>query len=192
MLGPMRAGPDRCGESPPEQTTMKKLSIVVVSLFLTAAYAAPAAAQESPRTLGSYATELSFSYSVLHDIGETGPYGIMMDFGKAITKRVSLVGEFNIHKFTQFDETYTQAAIGARVGHMFGSRTRLFFQFVAGPQNNFGETGIAMQPGFGVNVRASRHVDARFQMDFPIVRWEGDTYQQYRFSFGLGLPFGGK
>jgi len=188
----MRAAPDIRGESPPEQTIMKKLSIAVLSLFLTAAYAAPAAAQETTRTLGSYATELSFSYSMLHDIGETGPFGIMMDFGKSITNRVSLVGEFNLHKFTQFDETYTQAAVGARVGHMFGSRARLFVQVVAGPQNNFGATGIAVQPGFGVNVRVSRKMDAKFQMDFPIVRWEGETYQQYRFSFGLGLPFGGK
>ena len=81
---------------------------------------------------------MSFQYSLLKDIGEVGPYGIMMDFGKAITNRVSIVGEFNLHRFTQFDETYTQAAVGARYGLMAGSKSRVFFQLVAGPQNNFG------------------------------------------------------
>lgn len=170
---------------------MKKLSVAVLSLLVTATLAAPAAAQDSAqRTLGSYATELSFQYSILRDYGETGPYGIGMDFGKAITNRISLVGEFNLHKFTESDETYTQAAAGARVGHMLGSRTRLFFQAVAGPQNSWGATGFVIQPGAGVNIRMSRRIDTKFQVDFGILRWEGETYQQVRVSFGVGLPFG--
>ena len=49
-----------------------------------------------------------------------------------------------------------------------------------------------LQPGGGLDIRATKKVDMRIQADFPILRWEGNTYKQFRFSVGLGLPLGAK
>jgi hypothetical protein len=75
---------------------------------------------------------------------------------------------------------------------MWGSKARLFFQVLAGPQNSWGSTGYVIQPGAGINLRLSRSLDTKVQVDFPVLRWEGATYNQVRVSFGVGLPFGPK
>jgi hypothetical protein len=168
---------------------MKKLSFVVATL-LTSAIAAPAFAQEADRTNASYAKETSVQYSMLRDYGSTGTFGMLFDFGKQIRPNLNVIGELGLHRVD--GHSYTQGAAGLRYGKMTSRKVRSFVQFAAGPQNEWGATGFVFQPGAGVNIRASRKLDTKIQADFPILRWEGNTYKQFRFSVGLGLPLGGK
>jgi len=170
---------------------MKKLTLALLSSLLTLAFVTPAFAQDTDRSINSYNREVAVQYSVLRDIGEMGA-GILVDFGKALKPGISLVGEFNLNRFSSMEESYTQVAGGVRFGRMAGSRSRVFAQVMAGPQTSFGSTGFAIQPGVGLNTKMGRRVDAKFQVDFPIVKWEGETYKQVRVSVGLGLPFGSR
>jgi len=169
---------------------MKKLSFVI-AILSTAALATPAFAQDTAdRTSASYATETSFQYSILHDYGSTGAFGTLFDFGKQLHRNLSVIGEVGFHRVDGY--SYTQGAGGVRFGKMTGRKMRSFVQFAAGPQHSWGATGFVLQPGGGIDLRMTKNLDMRVQADFPILRWEGKTYNQFRFSVGLGLPLGAK
>ena len=168
---------------------MKKLSFVI-AILVTGAMVTPAFAQDTDRTNASYAKETSVQYSILHDYGSTGTFGMLADFGKQLRPNLSVIGEVGFHSVDGYN--YTQGAAGMRFGKMTGRKVRSFVQFAAGPQHSWGSTGFVLQPGGGVDIRAAKKVDMRIQADFPILRWEGKTYNQFRFSVGLGLPLGGK
>ena len=169
---------------------MKRISLVMFGSLIACSLAVPAAAQE--RSAASYNKEISFGYSVLRDIGETASVGTMIDFGKKLGgSPVSIVGEIAFNKFGgDYDETYKQFGGGLRLGKIAGSKARLFAQFMVGAQRSLGTTGVAYQPGVGFNVRMARSLDLKVQTDFPIVRWEGETYKQFRLNVGIGVPLG--
>ena len=170
---------------------MKNVSIVALAGLLTCSLALPAAAQEAGTS--SYERQLSLNYSFLHDYGENATMGMMVDFSKRVKGNVSVVGEFGVNYFSGWEETYTNVGGGIRYGGMARSKkVRPFVQLVLGGQHNFGSTGINIQPGFGLDMKLSRKLDTRLQFDFPIVQWEGDTYKQFRFNIGVGLPLGGR
>ena len=168
---------------------MKRLSLVVATL-LTCAIAVPAFGQEGDRSNASYAKETSFQYSILHDYGHTGTFGMLFDYGRQMRSKLSLVAELGLHNVDGYG--YVQGAGGLRFGTMTGRKVRSFVQFVVGPQHEWDATGFVWQPGAGINVRATSKIDLKIQADFPILQWEGDTYKQFRFSVGVGLPLGGK
>jgi len=168
---------------------MKKLSLVI-AILVTFTIANAAFAQDTDRTNASYAKETSVQYSILHDYGATGTVGMLFDFGKQLSNKMSVIGELGLHKVDGY--SYTQGAAGLRIGTMTGRKVRSFVQFAAGPQHSWGATGYVLQPGGGVNIRATRHMDLKIQGDFPILRWKNNTYKQFRFSVGFGLPLGGK
>lgn len=170
---------------------MNNTSIVALAGLLACSLALPAAAQE--RSAGSYEQHLSLNYSYLHDYGESGTMGFMVDFGKQLKGNMSMVGEFAVNYFSGWEETYTSVGGGIRYGGMARSKkVRPFFQLVLGAQHDFGSTGFNIQPGFGLDMKLSRKIDTRLQFDFPIVQWEGDTYKQFRFNIGVGLPLGNR
>ena len=162
--------------------------------LLTLAVAAPVVAQERLEA-AAYRTEAAVAYSLLRDVGELGKTGFLVDFGKQVmtigNMQASVVGEFAVHKFSgNFDEVYVQGAGGLRLGKMASDRVRAFGQIMVGPQYEFGSTGFVIQPGGGVSVRANGRMDTRIQVDFPVLRWEGKTYKQFRFSAGVGIAIG--
>ena len=171
---------------------MKRINLVVFGSLLACSLAAPAAAQE--RTSESYNREISFNYSVLRDIGETASVGTSIDFGKKLgSGPVSIIGEVAFNKFGgDYNETYKQFGGGVRLGKVSGGKTRVFAQMIVAAQRSVGSTGIAYQPGVGLNVRMGGSVDLKLQTDFPIVRWESKTYKQFRVNVGLGIPLGGR
>ena len=171
---------------------MKRINLVVFGSLIACSLAVPAVAQE--RTSESYNSEISFGYTVLRDIGLTSSVGTTIDFGKKLgSGPVSIVGELAFNKFGgDYDETYKQFGGGLRFGKVTGGKTRVFAQMMIAGQRSLGTTGIAYQPGVGVNVRMGSGVDLKLQTDFPIVRWKGETYKQFRFNIGLGIPLGGR
>jgi hypothetical protein len=169
---------------------MKTMTLVTFAALLTCLTATPALAQEqNTRTDASYRTEASGTYSMLRDIGENSSMGFLVDFGKQLKPHMSIVGELGVNNFSEFDETYTQFAGGLRIGKAT-RRVRPFAQVMMGVQHNFGANGFVIQPGGGVNFKVARGMDAKVQLDFPFVQWEGDNYKQFRFSAGIGIPLG--
>ena len=169
---------------------MKTTSLIALAGLLVCGLSTAAAAQERSAA-GSYERHLSLNYSFLHDDGHSGTMGVMVDFGKQMKGNLSVVGEFAVNHFSGAGETYTTVGGGIRYGSMARSKkVRPFLQLVAGPQQSFGSTGFNIQPGFGLDMKISRNMDTKLQFDFPIVQWEGDTYKQFRFNIGVGLPLG--
>ena len=172
---------------------MKKSFIVAIMSFVTVGLASSAFAQDSGgRTNASYDREVSFNYSYLRDVGENGSLGFLVDFGKQLTSHLSLVGEVDLNHFSYFEETYVQAAGGVRIGGVTSPRFRPFAQVMVGVQREFGIAGYVVQPGVGMNLAMGGKADLKVQADFPLVRWDADNYQQFRFSVGLGLALGGR
>lgn len=168
---------------------MNKMSFAAVVGLLACSLATPVAAQEG--SAGTYERHLSLNYSFLHDYGQNGTMGFLVDFGKQLKGNMSVVGEFGVNYFSHWEETYTNVGAGIRYGGMARSKkARPFVQLVVGAQHDFGSTGFNIQPGFGLDMKLSRKLDTRLQFDFPIVQWEGKTYKQFRMNIGLGLPFG--
>ena len=173
---------------------MKKSLIVALAAVL-GWIAVPAQAQERSMTmsLSNYDREVSVTYSALRDVRHMGS-GFLVDFGKGLktteSLQVSAVGEFAMNHFTAWTgETYKNLNGGVRLGTI-ASKARPFGQVMVGLQRDFGVNAFNFQPGGGINLRVGSTTDIKVQLDFPIVRWLGDTYKQVRFSAGVGLPLG--
>jgi len=160
------------------------MSLVFVNL------ASPASAQE--RSIASYATEVSAGYSILRDVGENSKAGMVVDFGRRLNDKMSVIGEVAMNHFSYWPETYFQVAGGVRVGTVATGRVRPYAQFMVGMQREFGESGIVLQPGAGLNIRVARSLDAKVQVDLPVLRWDNDTYKQFRLTVGVGIPLGAR
>jgi hypothetical protein len=176
--------------TPQEMLAMTFRSLAPVFALALTTVAIPALAQEQDRSNASYATEASITYSLLRDVGETGKAGMAVDFGKQLTSHLSAIGEISLNHFSTFEETYTQFSGGVRFGSVVNGRIRPFAQVLVGIQRDFGSNGFNVQPGAGLNIRVARKLDARVQLDAPLVRWEGENYKQFRFIAGVGLPLG--
>jgi len=172
---------------------MQKLSLVALASLLSIVFAVPAAAQEGTgRTNASYDREISINYSYLRDFGQNGNLGLMVDFGKQLSANASVIGEFAVNHFSYWEENYVQAAGGVRFGAVTSPGLRPYAQIMVGLQREFGESGYVIQPGAGLNIAMGRMTDVRVQVDFPVLKWDGDTFKQFRFSAGLGLALGGR
>ena len=173
---------------------MKKALTVAFVTLLTCGVAGTAAAQESSNAAARYRVETAAMYSTLKDVGETSSLSFVADFGKSLMNigplQTHAIGEFSVYKFSgDYDPTYVQGAGGLRFGKAT-SRIRPFGQFLVGVQHSLGSSGVVIQPGGGLNIRTGMKIDARVQVDFPITWWEGERYDQFRFSIGVGIPLG--
>jgi len=172
---------------------MHKKSLASLVAFMGLVFvnlASPASAQE--RSLASYATEISAGYSILRDVGENSKAGMVIDFGRRLNGGISIVGEVGMNHFSYWPETYLQVAGGARFGKVTTGRVRPYAQFLIGVQREFGESGVVLQPGAGLNIRVARSLDAKVQVDLPVLRWDNDTYKQFRLTLGVGIPLGAR
>jgi hypothetical protein len=173
---------------------MKTLSLVVLASLATVSLASTAAAQER-LDLTAYRTEMSATTSILRDVGETAMAGFQADFGKQVwmlgSAQLSAVGEVAVHHFNgRFNKIYTQGAGGVRIGAALSSKLRPYGQIMFGFQREFNSTGSVIQAGGGLNWRAMKKLDAKVQVDFPVLSWRHRTYNQFRFSAGVGIPLG--
>ena len=53
-------------------------------------------------------------------------------------------------------------------------------------------SAFTFAPGGGVDVKLNDKVNFRFQLDIPVIKFDGDTETGVRFTFGISLPIGSK
>ena len=175
----------------PKPALALALSILAACLFPTAA------------TAQTQSADVSIGYSVLRDItsdeSSTDPYpGWVASVGVPFwLTRLSLVGEAGSNARTNVvDETQRLTAFlgGARFGITSGSRIKTWGQALVGVERfaepGFTESGVAFQPGAGVDVRVVSSVGARVQADYRIAQQSGATYRELRFAVSAVFQIG--
>jgi hypothetical protein len=168
--------------------------LLVMTLFLLAT---PAAAQE--RTDLSYQREIGFKYVALYEEGGYwGSPGVLVEGGYRLCVygvwRCQVIGEFSIVRFGDVESTYKQLAGGIRFGQLMTPRIRPFVQFQIGWQNDgFDDSNnaVVFMPGGGVNYAVTEQFDLQVMIDIPLARYDGETFNQFRLSMGIGMPLGG-
>lgn len=177
------------------RTTMSVLAACVI----VAATASPAVAQASPpKTIAG-------GYSVLRELDTPGATandytkGWFVSVGHPFAlQRLSLVGEIggnyrrNLLKEVQRLHAFLG---GARFTVARSSRLTIFAQGLVGIERfaepGFNESGIAVQPGGGVDLSLFKSVGVRVQGDYRIAR-QGDTnFKEARVVVGAVLAVGG-
>lgn len=182
---------------------MKKATIIGLMAALALAVTTPAAAQAPLRNDTSYDKEFGVKYSLLFEEGGNGFDGAWANFGMlfeggykvcdAGTWSCSIIGELAFNRFGEFDTTYTTYQGGVRFGKVIDSKMRPFFQFQIGGQNCCdGANAFVFTPGGGLNYALTEDLDLQVQVDLPFARYEGETFKQFRLSFGVGIPFGNR
>ena len=129
--------------------------------------------------------QIGAGLSLLHDEGQWAP-GPVVDFSQRLAKAGAVaiegLGEFGFNKFLDVG-AYSYAG-GVRGAYALG-RTRLFGQFVVGVERAIGETDLATQPGFGVDVRITRRLSVRGQLDIRTVHIEVGHFTENRYLAGV-------
>jgi hypothetical protein len=150
------------------------------------------------RSDDAYDVEVGAMYSFLRDDGENGKAGFVFDVAKRLMASgkmaISGVGELAINHFDfggGDTETYKAVAGGVRIGAQASPAARVFGQVLVGDQNAFGVNAFNIQPGAGFNFALGEMLDLRTQVDFPIAKFEGTWFKEFRFSVGVGVPLGG-
>jgi hypothetical protein len=165
-----------------------------IAAVICLAYAAPALAQDEPRaTLAG-----GFVYLQQRSAGdlENPAYPVgWMGAGtvRLGSSRLAAAGEFGVSSRTNaFDETQRLTGLlgGVRFTIVASRRIRLFAQGLAGLERfsepGLTESGLAIQPGGGIDLHLSERWFVRAQGDY---RWSqaGDaTFHTYRLVAGLG------
>jgi hypothetical protein len=169
----------------------------LIGLALVLALAAPAAAQGAAAS--SDRPLLGLGVSFLTDGDETGT-GFAVDIAKAFRAmdkmKISGVGDFGFHSFDGF-KTITFMG-GARVTATGIDKVAPFGQFLIGATrfsvsdcDGCNETDLTFAPGGGVDIRLTDKINFRGQIDFLIIKFEGDTDNATRFTFGISMLLGG-
>ena len=166
----------------------------VLALVVTAAVPDAARAQEPKATVaGGY---VYFQQLTTGELSEPAyPFGWAATSALRLAgSRVSAVGEFGIsYRTNEFDELHTLMAAlgGARVTLYRSNRLALFAQALAGLERfaepGFTESGIAVQPGAGVDLYVSSKVFIRAQGDYRWSQPNDATFHAYRVFAGIGV-----
>ncbi len=176
---------------------MRSLVLAIGLLALTAFPASPAAAQTVA------APDVSIGYSTLRDVtsGDSirDPYdgwlaSVAHPFG---WRRLAVAAEVGSNSRTNLaGEVQRISAFlgGARVALAGSRRLTVFAQALVGMERfsepGFSESGVAVQPGAGLDVGIWSRLGARVQGDYRIAS-EGDaTYRELRFSVGAVVTLG--
>jgi opacity protein-like surface antigen len=174
-----------------------RLTIGLTALVATLA-AAPAAAQQQPRTT------ISGGYGWLRESGIGGSpavtynKGWVVSFAQRITTvRLAIVGEAG-GQYRQASAIEGHSLYGFLGGLRFalthGSRVSTFAQVLAGVERfsspGFSEAGFAFQPGGGLDFALHKRVAIRVQGDFRLAHEEGVTFHEVRVAAGIVVGLG--
>lgn len=171
-------------------------AVLACALFI--AFGRPAAAQDVQRTIDQYDTEIGVKYVYMNEEGGyDGTPGVLVEGGYRFWSRqdwrLQAIAEVMLVRFGDYDATYKQFAVGARMGRLFSPKLRVFGQFQLGLQNDGFEdsnTGLVVVPGGGATYAVTERLDAQAMIDFPAVRYSGRTFNQFRLAIGVALPLG--
>jgi len=176
----------------PKLATALALSILGTCLFSTTA-----AGQT-----GS-APNVSIGYSALRDVtsdeSDTDPYtGWVASAAVPFwLTRLSIVGEAGSNARTNVvseTERLTAFLGGARIGITNRWRLKTWGQALVGVERfsepGFNESGLAVQPGAGVDVQLVSRVGARVQADYRIARQTAATYREFRVAVSAVFQLG--
>ena len=156
----------------------RRLAAVGLALGLLAVPARGWAQDTPVRQIGA-------GLSLLDDEDQRAP-GPVVDFSQRLAKAgpvaIEGVGEFGLNKF--LDVAAYSYVGGVRGAYALG-RTRLFGQFLLGVERAIGETDLATQPGFGVDVRITRRLSIRGQIDIRTVQIEIGHFTENRYLAGV-------
>src|SRR5690606_10963965 len=158
----------------------------------------PAAAQGATRSETAYDKEFGVKYSILYEEEDWANVGFLVEGGAKVcafgTWNCSVVGELAFNRLGGGDGfdgvTYTTYQGGLRFGKVLNGKTRPFVQLQIGGQSCCDENAFLFTPGGGFNFPNNERFDVQVQADFPFASYSGDWYNQFRLSFGVGVPLG--
>lgn len=161
---------------------------IVCGLLLVAAILSvsvrSAAAQEKSVLVG-------VGVSFLHD--DTVTYkGFAADVAKDIkmmdNASVSVVGDIG---FYSNEITISSYAGGIRVTGQAGSKAGIFGQFLIGAEHCCGQTNLLLAPGVGLDYVLTPRLNVRAEINFNNVRFDGGSFNEQRYFFGISTKLGG-
>jgi hypothetical protein len=167
----------------------------VLGVAMLCATVRPAAAQGEPRTA------VAGGYTYLREQGPGGfeaasyPVGWVATGSQRLgSGRISGVGEFGISTRDNFvDEKQRLVAIlgGARFGLLASARMLVFAQALIGVERfsepGLTESGLAFQPGAGIDWTLWSRYFLRAQGDYRLSRQTGGTFKELRAFVGAGV-----
>jgi len=175
---------------------IRTIGRAVIAATMTFALAAPAAAQ------GRLGAGISFQRD--SDAEETGP-GFAIDYSHDLSTNdngaFAVVGDLGWNKYEFFKAWTLQG--GARYRFTGAGQLEPFAQFLVGRYSyriddcdSCGDDGLALTPGFGVDVPVNGRAAVRGQVDIPIVRYgpqdDKQTFTYFRVFLGMSFPVGGR
>jgi len=146
--------------------------------------------------------DVSVGYSFMWEDGLTLPAGIMIADAWRVRPNLDVVLEFDFNHGTFLDAiganifTY-QAGVRGSFGSAYGERVTQHLQLLAGMVtfrasalgDSVSSSGLAIQPGYGLNIPVSRVVSIRPQLDWLISRVEGSWGHDRRVTLSAAFRF---
>lgn len=168
------------------------LASLAVAAALTLATASTAAAQN----------RLGVGLSFLHSEGGTAT-GATVDYSGPIQNALAWVVDGSLHRDSNdfFDSTITMAQGGVRYNiPMTNTNVRVGVQALVGIAHEgvsdcdvCGSNNLVITPGGNVDIPVgSGNTSIRVALDFPIIKFEGDTTTFTRFWFGASWALGAR
>jgi hypothetical protein len=179
------------------------LSRFSLGILLLLALTVPAAAQEQ---WADQRGNVAVGYGILHDSDaeETFPTGWMFTVTGNVGKMLGIVGEVGgSYKSVDFLGSDANLRVHSFLGGIRfmnqAQRAIPFAQFLVGAATRNASfalvdlsetsTGLAFQPGGGVDIRANEKFGLRVQGDYRIIRSDGETSNEFRFAVGAVFGF---
>lgn len=166
-------------------------ALAALLLLLLAAPPVVAQSTDGPHVFGGA--------SMLRDLGTDDVPSTTYDRGWLVAAgaplpwwRLEVAGEVGVNSRTNVvDETQRLSAAlgGVRTSLLRAARLLVFGQALAGvewfSEPGFEQSGIAIQPGVGVDVTIWSRLGARAQADWRLARHDGDSYKEIRVAVGV-------
>jgi hypothetical protein len=162
---------------------------LIAAVVAIAGWAASASAQAAADR-----TVLGVGVSILYDNEDASANGGVVDvvyhFPANGPIAVGAVGDFALHRYSDglVSLNVTSYLGGVRFTSFASGRVRPFGQFLAGFERCCGSADLALQPGGGIDLVVTDALNLRAQVDFRRVRFEGESFNETRFTFGISLP----
>jgi hypothetical protein len=173
-------------------TVRRRTAVGALAGVLVALAAATPARGQTVDTRPLLGVGVSFLYDNEDDSATGAAVDVVQNFAVRSWLAIGAVGDFGIHRYSDgiVDINVTSFMGGVRFTSFAGNRVQPFGQVLAGAERCCGSTDFAWQPGGGVDLVASAVVNLRAQVDFRIVRFEGQSFNETRFTFGISVPIG--
>jgi hypothetical protein len=181
---------------PPRRATV--ITGILAAILTLAATAAPASAQQEPPT------SIAGAYTVVREQGPGGFEAATYPVGWLVTGshrigigRLSAVGELAVNRRENFlGETQQLVGIlgGASYPLLSSPRMTIFAQALVGLERfsepGFTESGLAIQPGVGLDWSLGARLFMRAGADYRLARQTGGTFKELRGIVGAGVRLG--